>query len=54
MQASQAIEKDERNNVENASEKIVNFIYKLLLTLTLATIYNNFVVRTYVNNIAFC
>jgi len=54
MQASQTIEKDKRDNVENANEKIIDFIHKLLLTSILATIDNSFVMRVYVNNIALC
>ena len=52
MQVSQTTKKDKRNNVKDASEKIVNFIYKLLLISILVIIYNNFVMRVYVNNIA--
>jgi len=54
MQASQATRRDEKNNVEDANKKIVDFIYKLLSTSILATIDNNFAMRTYINNIALC
>jgi len=52
MQVSQATKENKRDNIENANEKIVNFIYKLLLISILATIYINFVIYIYVNNIA--
>jgi len=54
MQASQVAKKNKRNNVENANKKIVDFIYKLLLTLILATIDNSFAIRIYVNSITLC
>jgi len=54
MQASQIARRDKKSNVEDANKKIVDFIYKLLLTLVLATIYNNFAMRVYVNSIALC
>jgi len=54
MQASQATKRDKRSDVKNANKKIVNFIYKLLLTLVLATIDNNFAIYIYINSIALC
>jgi len=54
MQASQATKEDKKNDIKDASEKVVDFIYKLLLTSILTTIYNNIAIRTYVNSIALC
>jgi len=52
MQASQTTKRDKRDNVKDANKKIVNFIYKLLLMLILAIIYNSFAIYAYVNSIA--
>ena len=52
MQALQIAKENKRKDIKDANKKIINFIYKLLLTLILATIYNNFAIYIYVNNIA--
>jgi len=51
MQVSQTTKEDKRENIEDASKKIVDFIYKLLSTSILVRLYNNFAIRAYVNNI---
>jgi len=54
MQVSQATKRDKKDNIKDANKKIVNFIYKLLLTLVLTIINNNFAIYIYANSIAIC
>ncbi len=54
MQASQIAKKYKKNNIENTSKKIVDFIRELLSISVSAKLYNSFTIYIYVDSIAFC